>query len=94
MIVPFVVTENRLVDAYNQLLIEAGHTDSLSDKQPFRILVNVGWVPRETMEKVNRSAGGLKTNESISQQELELIGVIRKTEKVCFSITTVCLNSD
>ena len=84
MIIPFVVTENRLVEAYNQLLIESGREDILSDKKQFRILINVGWVPRETMDKVNRSIRDRKPNEnSNSAQEIELVGVIRKTEKVC-----------
>lgn len=84
MILPFVVTESRLVEAYNQLLIDSGREDILANKQQMRILVNVGWVSRETMEKVNRAYYGVKSgnNGGPSFQEIELVGVIRKTEKV------------
>ncbi|XP_017461611.1 PREDICTED: surfeit locus protein 1-like, partial [Rhagoletis zephyria] len=91
LVLPFVVTESRLVEAYNQLLLDSGREDLLIDnsngnkQQPMRILVNVGWVPRETMDRVNRSYYGTKNNSSSPQsaynQEIELIGVIRKTEK-------------
>lgn len=46
------MTESRLVEAYNQLLLDSGREDLLisdnsngNKQQPMRILVNVGWVP-------------------------------------------------
>lgn len=82
MILPFVVTEPRLVEAFNQLL-NPGREQT--DKQEFRILVNVGWVPRDTMDKVNHSVEAAKnrpvTDNISPSQDFDLIGVIRKTEK-------------
>lgn len=92
MILPFVVTESRLVEAYNQLLLDSGREDILASKQQMRILVNVGWVSRETMEKLNRAYYGVKSGNTNgpSFQEIELVGVIRKTEKV-FEVFVVCI---
>ncbi|KAH9394897.1 Surfeit locus protein 1 [Tyrophagus putrescentiae] len=50
LVLPFVMTESRLVEAYNQLLLDSGREDLLisdnsngNKQQPMRILVNVGW---------------------------------------------------
>ncbi|KAH9387556.1 Surfeit locus protein 1 [Tyrophagus putrescentiae] len=77
LVLPFVMTESRLVEAYNQLLLDSGREDLLisdnsngNKQQPMRILVNVGWVPNSS-----------SSPQSAYNQEIELIGVIRKTEK-------------
>ncbi|KAH9408159.1 Surfeit locus protein 1 [Tyrophagus putrescentiae] len=77
LVLPFVMTESRLVEAYNQLLLDSGRKDLLisdnsnvNKQQPMRILVNVGWVPNSN-----------SSPHSAYNQEIELIGVIRKTKK-------------
>lgn len=75
IVMPFVVTEKRLVDAYNRRYD--------LNKSSFRILVNLGWIDHKTVSRIQ----GLieKINEREVQhvhKELEFTGVVRLTEKV------------
>ncbi|KAH9391565.1 Surfeit locus protein 1, partial [Tyrophagus putrescentiae] len=58
LVLPFVMTESRLVEAYNQLLLDSGREDLLisdnsngNKQQPMQILVNVGWREPFTAKK-------------------------------------------
>lgn len=82
---PFVVTEERLIQSYNQLLIQSDRSDVLINKKDFRILVNVGWISRELMDKINCSKDDQNRNKLVKKvvnSNIEMVGVIRKTEKV------------
>ncbi|KAJ6223171.1 hypothetical protein RDWZM_001716 [Blomia tropicalis] len=84
MIMPFVVTEERLIQSYNQLLIQSDRSDVLINKKDFRILVNVGWISRELMDKINCSKDDQNRNKLVKKivnSNIEMVGVIRKTEK-------------
>ena len=97
MILPFVVTDDRLVKTFHNMLRQKAPVYKLDDEQnsdnkeypEFRILVNVGWIPRETMEKINRFIHKESSREVPKQgfnnnnKDFDLVGVIRKTEKVC-----------
>lgn len=65
-----------------QLVLPFVITDKRFDMNPLRILVNFGWITREKMDKINLILKNHKVHLS-PQEEFELIGVIRKTEKVC-----------
>ncbi|KAH7636430.1 surfeit 1-like protein [Dermatophagoides farinae] len=63
-----------------QLVLPFVITDKRFDMNPLRILVNFGWITREKMDKINLILKNHKVHLS-PQEEFELIGVIRKTEK-------------
>lgn len=66
IVMPFIVTDKRFID----------------DK-PLRILVNFGWIPQNIMKEINSIIKSNQNQSKISQpKEIELVGVIRKAEKV------------
>lgn len=64
-----------------QLVVPFVITDKRFDTNPMKILVNFGWISREKMDKINQILKNHQINLE-PQEEFELIGVIRKTEKV------------
>lgn len=78
LIMPFVITDGRLVNAFNE---QTG-----KNQNTFRILVNLGWISRETMDKLKTKLSCIDKIEidpkGFDNQSIELVGVIRHTEKV------------
>lgn len=58
----------------------------LADRKNVRILVNRGWIPRADLNPEQQAKGRVKG-------DIDLIGVVRKTEKVCHSSSHKTFNN-
>lgn len=68
IVMPFVVTDKRFIN---------------DKSKPLRILVNFGWIPQNIMNELNSIKKYNQNQIKINQpKEIELIGVIRQSEKV------------